>query len=54
VPLTSYLRAAAGLEPRCRHGHLGRAAILTFLGWAAVHLGWDVLGGSHGPGELLV
>ena len=43
-PLTSHLRQMAGLEPRCRHHHLGRAVILGLLGWSAVHLGWGVLG----------
>jgi hypothetical protein len=43
-PLTAYLRQLAGLEPRCRHHHLGRTVILVALGWTAAHLGWGVLG----------
>lgn len=42
--LSAYIRHAAGLDPRCRHSHLGRGFILGFFGWAAVHLGWGVLG----------
>jgi hypothetical protein len=42
--LSAYIRHAAGLDPRCRHSHLGRAVILSFFAWAAVHLGWGVLG----------
>lgn len=47
--LSYYLRRAAGLETTdCRHAHAGRAVILGFLGWAAAHLGWGVLGiGGH-------
>jgi hypothetical protein len=42
--LSAYIRRAAGLAPRCRHSHLGRSLILAFFGWAAIHLGWGVLG----------
>jgi len=43
-PRTAHLRQLAGLEPRCRHHHLGRVVILVVLGWTAAHLGWGVLG----------
>ena len=46
--LSFYLRRAAGLEQHCRHQHAGRAVILAGLSWAAVHLGWGVLG-VRGP-----
>jgi hypothetical protein len=52
-PLTAYLRQLAGLEPRCRHHHLGRAVILAALGWTAAHLGGPCSAGSP-RGELLV
>lgn len=48
--LSAHLRRIGGLEPECRHRHLGRAVILSGCGWAAVHLGWGVLGvvpGAH-------
>lgn len=42
--LSAYVRRAAGLDPRCRHSHVGRGVIVAFFTWAAVHLGWGVLG----------
>ena len=42
--LSAHIRRLAGLQPRCRHGVVGRSLILAVLLWAAVHLGWGVLG----------
>lgn len=42
--LTAHIRRRAGLEPRCRHALVGRTSILIALTWAALHLGWGVLG----------
>jgi hypothetical protein len=49
VPATGYLRRLGGLEPACEHGHLGRGALLVFLGWAALHLGWGLFGWRPRP-----
>lgn len=42
--LTAHIRRLAGLNPRCRHALVGRLAILIALTWAALHLGWGILG----------
>lgn len=42
--LSAYLRQLAGVDARCRHTHTGRAVILAVTGWAAVHLGFGMLG----------
>lgn len=42
--LSAYLRHLAGLEPRCRHMHLGRLALVGFFGWLIAHLGWGSFG----------
>jgi hypothetical protein len=49
--LSAYVRRAAGLDPRCRHQLLGRSIIIGFFVWAAVHLGWGVLGPVHAGGH---
>lgn len=42
--LSAYLRRLAGVDPRCRHCSVGRVLILGVLAWAALHLGWGLLG----------
>lgn len=42
--LSAYLRRAAGLEPACAHGRVGRGVILAACAWLAVHLSYGVLG----------
>lgn len=49
--LSAYIRQTAGLAPRCRHHHLGRAVILGLCTWGAAHLGWGVLGLAPRVGE---
>lgn len=42
--LSAYLRRAAGLEPACAHGRVGRGVILAACAWTAAHLSYGVLG----------
>lgn len=41
--LTAHVRRVAGLHPRCRHAHLGRAALVTLFVWCIAHLAFDRL-----------
>lgn len=42
--LSAHIRRLAGIEPRCAHASIGRVVIVAFLTWAALHLGWGLLG----------
>lgn len=42
--LSSYIRRLAGVDPRCQHCFLGRAALIAVLTWAGAHLGWGLFG----------
>lgn len=42
--LTVHIRRWTGQEPHTRYHRLGQVAVMTFLGWACVHLGFGVLG----------
>ncbi len=42
--LSTHIRRMAGVDPRCKHAVLGRIVLLSVLTWAALHLGWGLLG----------
>jgi hypothetical protein len=46
--LTAAIRRLTGQEPRTRFGRLGQVALIAFLAWACVHLGFGVLGPNRG------
>jgi hypothetical protein len=49
--LTVHIRRWTGQEPRTRWNRVGQLATMTFLSWAAVHLGFGILGPSRGRPE---
>lgn len=48
--LTATIRRLTGQEPRTRFGRLGQVALVAFLAWATIHLGFGVLGPVRGRG----
>jgi hypothetical protein len=48
--LTATIRRLTGQEPRTRFGRLGQVALVAFLAWATVHLGFGILGPVRGRG----
>jgi hypothetical protein len=46
--LTGHIRRWTGQEPHTRFHRLGQVAVTAFLTWAAVHLGFGVLGPNRG------
>lgn len=46
--LTGHIRRWTGMEPTTRYQRLGQAGVMGFLTWAAVHLGFGVLGPNRG------
>lgn len=41
--LTAHIRRVAGLQPRCRHAHLGRLVLVGVFGWCISHLAFGML-----------